>query len=131
MLGCMAIAFCWNIADAQTVQWADRVLEYSSEYTDAAMPGQYAARQALGIPSCDPNTNTKNHECAWSPSDASSTREEYIKVAYDIPQQVRQVAISECLVQERSSKSSCLIPVARYTWCTPIPAQAPPRHLVA
>jgi outer membrane protein OmpA-like peptidoglycan-associated protein len=82
---------------AQSVQWADKVIEVSTEYRDAAYPGVYAAKEARGYPSCNPAVNTKFFECAWSPSDPNSTREEFIKLGYAKPMRVQQVAISECL----------------------------------
>jgi OmpA-OmpF porin, OOP family len=91
----LLVAITASFATAQAVQWADKVLEYSSEYKDPSNPGVWAARQAIGKPSCDPATNTKSNECAWSPSDANSLAEEYIKLGYATPMEVQQVAISE------------------------------------
>ncbi len=95
LLGCLA-ACSTTLATAQNVQWASKVIEYSSEYTDAGMPGQFAAKQAVGLPSCNPAVISGSFECAWSPAEPNSTREEYVKLGYATPMQVQQVAISEC-----------------------------------
>lgn len=75
------------IAWSQDVQWASKVLEFSSELT----PIQYAAEQALGKPSVLPAAGES--PTAWTP--ARPNRKEYLKVGFDKPMKIRQVLIAE------------------------------------
>ncbi len=74
---------------AQSVQWAFKVLEYSSQKSAK----DYSAKQVLGIPNAVPagasNTN------AWEPK--SKTGEEYIKVGFLVPIKPKQIVIAESL----------------------------------
>ncbi|MCU0356372.1 MAG: OmpA family protein [Cyclobacteriaceae bacterium] len=74
-------------ATAQSVQWADKVLEFSSQLT----PIQYAAAQALGKPSVLPAGG--QNPGAWSP--AKPNRNEFLKLGFPNPMNVQQVAIAE------------------------------------
>ena len=80
-------------AFSQEVQWASKILGYSSEYR----PGQYGqafrAKQILGEPSKLPDFG--NSPCAWSPAEANGKNEEWIKVGFDKPISLKQVAIAE------------------------------------
>lgn len=71
----------------QTVQWASKVLEFSSELT----PIQYAAGQVIGKPNVLPAGGQNPN--AWTPE--KPRRQEFIKVGFDTPMQIRQVAIAE------------------------------------
>src|SRR3981189_570966 len=79
----MMSAFCYG----QQVQWASKVLEYSSELT----PVQYSAQQALGKPNVLPAGGQNPN--AWTPD--KPKRSEYIKLGYSNPIQIQQIAIAE------------------------------------
>jgi len=74
-------------AQAQTVQWASRVIEYSSELT----PVQYSAQQILGKPDVLPQGGESPN--AWTPERAN--KKEFIKVGFDNPIRIRQIAVAE------------------------------------
>jgi OmpA-OmpF porin, OOP family len=76
-------------ATAQTVQWASSVIEFSTELT----PIQYSAKQVLGKPNVLPGGGL--NPAAWMPDKAK--RKEFIKVGFDKPMAIRQVAIAESL----------------------------------
>lgn len=76
------------------IQWANKVLGFSSERVDASNPGpQYRAIQVLG----SPNKLPQNGEsvCAWSTAGADTYAEEYIKVGFENPVRIKQVSIGE------------------------------------
>jgi len=76
------------------IQWASKVLGFSSERVDASNPGpQYRAIQVLG----SPNKLPQNGEsvCAWSTAGADTYAEEYIKVGFENPARIKQVSIAE------------------------------------
>ncbi len=80
---------------AQSVQWADRVIGFSSQ------AGKYAfsARQVLGQPDKFPASGDCG--CAWSPArvdtewGADPNKPEYIKVGFAKPERIRQVILAE------------------------------------
>jgi OOP family OmpA-OmpF porin len=74
-------------ASAQVVQWASKVLEFSSELTHA----QYSAQQALGKPNVMPAGGDNPN--AWMPDKPS--RKEFLKLGYDKPMSIKQIAIAE------------------------------------
>ncbi len=76
---------------AQHVEWADQVLDYSSQRG----PKQYSAEQALGVPNKCPTTG--DSPCAWVPMTQPNEgpREEWIKVGFDEPMKIEQVAVAE------------------------------------
>ncbi|MEO1051482.1 MAG: OmpA family protein [Bacteroidota bacterium] len=71
----------------QTVQWASKVLEFSTELT----PIQYSAQQILGKPNVLPAGGENPN--AWTPDRAN--KKEFIKVGFDNPIQIQQIAIAE------------------------------------
>jgi outer membrane protein OmpA-like peptidoglycan-associated protein len=75
------------ISNAQTVQWATKVIAFSSELT----PVQYAAKQALGKPNVLPAGGQNPN--AWAPDKPG--RKEFLKLGFDKPINVRQIAIAE------------------------------------
>src|SRR5580698_4189803 len=75
--------FCFG----QQVQWASKVLEFSSELT----PVQYSAQQALGKPNVLPAGGQNPN--AWTPD--KPKRSEFIKLGFANPMQIQQVAIAE------------------------------------
>lgn len=72
---------------AQDVQWAYRVLEYSSQQGDV----DFSARQALGKPNVYPAAGENRN--AWQPKDKSS--EQFIKVGFRTPIIPKQIVIAE------------------------------------
>ena len=76
-----------SFLQAQTVQWASEVLEFSTELT----PVQYSAQQILGQPNVLPAGG--ENPSAWTPDRAN--KEEFIKVGFENPIQIQQIAIAE------------------------------------
>lgn len=72
---------------AQEVQWATKVIEFSSELT----PVQYSARQVLGKPNVLPSGGQSPN--AWAPD--KPKRKEFLKVGFDRPMNIQQIAIAE------------------------------------
>ncbi|PTB92266.1 hypothetical protein C9994_14330, partial [Marivirga lumbricoides] len=72
---------------AQDVQWANEVLEYSSQLEEK----QYSIQQLLGKPNVYPwGEGSPN---AWTPAKPSSM--EFVKVGFANPKPIRQIAIAE------------------------------------
>lgn len=82
-----SVTFAVNVAQAQVVQWADKVIGFSSELT----PVQYSAQQILGKPNVLPAGGQNPN--AWTPD--RPKRKEWIKVGFSNPISVRQIAIAE------------------------------------
>jgi OmpA-OmpF porin, OOP family len=74
-------------ASAQVVQWASKVLDFSSELTHA----QYSAAQALGKPNVMPAGGQNPN--AWTPD--KPNRKEFLKLGFDKPLSIKQIAIAE------------------------------------
>jgi outer membrane protein OmpA-like peptidoglycan-associated protein len=72
---------------AQVVQWASKVIEFSSELT----PVQYSAQQALGKPNVLPAGGQSPN--AWAPD--RPKRKEFLKLGFSNPISIRQIAIAE------------------------------------
>lgn len=89
LITCFAL-FSLSFAYSQEVQWATKVIEFSTELT----PVQYAAEQALGKPNAmsRPGTGGQNPN-AWTPDKPKRT--EFLKLGYDRPIQIQQIAIVE------------------------------------
>ncbi|TDB64432.1 OmpA family protein [Arundinibacter roseus] len=79
--------------NAQDVQWASRVLGYSSEYRPGPYGTEYRAIQILGRPDKLPDVGSS--PCAWSPAQPNTIGEEWIKVGFEKTIPLRQVAIAE------------------------------------
>lgn len=73
--------------NAQEVRWADQVIEFSTEFGKR----QYSANQVLGKPNVLPNLGASPN--AWSPKKKGKT--EFVKVGFDNPIHIQQVAIAE------------------------------------
>lgn len=76
-----------QFSNGQSVQWASKVIDFSSELT----PIQYSAQQALGQPNVLPAGG--QNPGAWTPD--KPKRAEFIKLGYDKPMQIQQIAIAE------------------------------------
>ena len=72
---------------AQEVQWATKVIEFSSELT----PVQYSAQQVLGKPNVLPSGGQNPN--AWAPD--KPKRKEFLKVGFANPTSIQQIAIAE------------------------------------
>ena len=79
--------FGLSIRAQTTEQWATTVLEVSSEFTEL----ENSARQALLKPNILPSGGSNPN--AWRPYKANSV--DYIKVEFDIPMPIVQIAIGE------------------------------------
>ncbi|MBS1951887.1 MAG: hypothetical protein OJF59_001127 [Cytophagales bacterium] len=80
------LTFC-GLSVGQSVQWASKVLEFSTELTSV----QYSASQALGKPNVLPAGGQNPN--AWTPDKPKRT--EFIKLGYTNPMSIQQVAIAE------------------------------------
>lgn len=88
LLSVIIILFAMSYgASAQVVQWASKVLEFSSELTHA----QYSAEQALGKPNVMPAGGDNPN--AWMPD--RPDRKEFLKLGFDKPMSIKQIAIAE------------------------------------
>lgn len=85
-LSLLLFAFSGQL-QAQEVQWATKLIEFSSELT----PVQYSARQALGKPNVLPSGGQSPN--AWTPD--KPKRREFLKVGFDKPMQIQQIAVAE------------------------------------
>ncbi len=83
-----ALSFvCFSNSSAQVVQWASKVIEFSSQLS----PGQYSAQQVLGKPNVLPAGGENPN--AWVPD--KPNKKEFLKLGFDTPLNVRQIAIAE------------------------------------
>ena len=82
-LSASSFAFCSN---AQVVQWASKVIQFSTELS----PGQYSAQQALGKPNVLPAGGDSPN--AWVPD--KPNRKEYLKLGFDKPLNIKQIAVA-------------------------------------
>ncbi|MCS6821641.1 MAG: OmpA family protein [Microscillaceae bacterium] len=91
-----SFAYIQIYAQEIKVQWASKVLGFSSQYItpdgDTLNP-QYKAIQVLGKPNKLPAAG--DSPCAWRPAQDDSPTEEWIKVGFDEPMKIMQVAIAE------------------------------------
>jgi hypothetical protein len=79
---------CFSVvSNAQVVQWASTVIEFSSELT----PIQYSAQQSLGKPNVLPAGGQSPN--AWAPD--KPKRKEWLKLGFASPIAIRQIAIAE------------------------------------
>lgn len=85
---------------SQTVQWASKIIAFSTELT----PLQYSAKQALGKPNILPAGGES--PSAWTPDKPG--RKEFLKVGFETPMVIRQIAVAE------SDKPSALFRVLAY-----------------
>lgn len=83
---CLALAGI-QFSHGQTVEWASKVIDFSSQLT----PIQYSAQQALGEPNVLPAGG--QNPGAWTPD--KPKRAEFIKLGYATPIHVQQIAIAE------------------------------------
>lgn len=87
-----ATIFVDSVARAQQhVEWASEVLDFSSQFGSKG----YSANQALGKPNKCPATG--DSPCAWRPLTGPNEGavQEWIKVGFDEPMKIQQVAVAE------------------------------------
>lgn len=91
---------CWLLfwalagpSNAQGIQWASKVVGFSSEGRGEGGGQQFQASQILGTPSVYPRVGVS--PCAWSPVSIDGAPEEWITVAVANLRPVRQVIIAE------------------------------------
>lgn len=87
LLSCLILIGISLQLRAQEVQWATKVIDFSSELT----PVQYSARQVLGKPNVLPAGGQSPN--AWVPD--KPKRKEFLKVGFDKPMQIEQIAVAE------------------------------------
>jgi OmpA-OmpF porin, OOP family len=87
LLSLLVVVGFSSFVQAQKLQWATKVLEFSSELT----PVQYSAEQALGKPNVLPAGGQSPN--AWSPD--KPNRKEFLKLGFPTPMSIRQIAIAE------------------------------------
>ncbi len=75
------------------ILWANKVIDVSSEYFDENNPTQHTAKQILGKPNVLPAV--WQSPCAWSPARPEARQDEWIKVGFEKPSFVKQIAIAE------------------------------------
>ncbi len=83
------LLFTFIDIQAQKIQWVSTIIEASSELT----PREYSAEQIIGKPNVTPGTGESPN--AWMPF--REDREEYVKVGFEKPFKIRQIAIAESL----------------------------------
>jgi len=83
----LLIAVFSHYSKGQVVQWASKVIEFSSELT----PVQYSANQVVGKPNVLPAGGQSPN--AWAPD--KPKRKEFLKLGYANPISIRQIAIAE------------------------------------
>ena len=100
-LSLLLLALCTGLAitlKAQETLWANRVIDVSSSYKQGILfkegvsHTQYPATRILGIPDVLPG-NFGDSPNAWMPQRAD--KKEFIKLGFDFPMQIQQVAIAE------------------------------------
>jgi outer membrane protein OmpA-like peptidoglycan-associated protein len=80
-----------RLVHAQQLQWAGKVLEFSSEFTEGNGQ-QYRSVQLLGKPNKLPQA--ESGASAWRPAQPDAG-EEWVKVGFETPMEIRQVVIAE------------------------------------
>ncbi len=84
----LLLVVCFNlVSNAQKLQWATKVIEFSTELT----PVQYSAQQVLGKPNVLPAGGQSPN--AWTPD--KPKRKEFIKLGFATPMSIRQIAVAE------------------------------------
>lgn len=81
------LTFLTTLAQGQKVQWANEILDYSSQFGVR----QYSVNQVLGNPNVLPNLGASPN--AWSPKKKS--KKEFVKVGFNYPTKIQQIAIAE------------------------------------
>ena len=83
--------FSLTLTAQPTVQWASSLIGFSTEYSRKAS----SASQVLGAPDVWPGFGAS--DVAWAPSRPNSAIDEFVRVGFQSPMSIRQVAIAESL----------------------------------
>lgn len=90
----------YQFISAQDVQWASKVLGFSSEgnskviaSTDKDNKHQYKAEQVVGKPNKLPAYGLS--PVAWAPAKKNNATVEWVKVGFDNPMKIKQIGIAE------------------------------------
>ncbi len=78
---------------AQEVEWANKILGFSSEFRSENYGEGYHASQILNKPNKLPASG--DSPCAWSPAQQNGNAEEWIKVGFEKPIPLSQIMIGE------------------------------------
>ena len=84
------LSFSCMALNAQTIQWASKVVKVSSQRSTTKGG---AANQALGKPNCFPQLEAGRSRAVWKPS--LKTSAEFIQVSFDLPMKIKQVMVAE------------------------------------
>jgi outer membrane protein OmpA-like peptidoglycan-associated protein len=87
------ILFAHYKSASQSVLWANKVVAFSSEYSDQLLGKEFRAIHALGRPSKYPKFG--NSPSAWQSLTPDSPNGEYIIVSFDSLMHAKQIAIFE------------------------------------
>jgi outer membrane protein OmpA-like peptidoglycan-associated protein len=90
---CFTLLLTVLITEAQEVQWANKLVGFSSEFQKDNVGQEGHASQVLGRPNTLPPYG--DNSCAWSPYNSDSNVEEWIKVGFQSPQKAKQVVVIE------------------------------------
>jgi outer membrane protein OmpA-like peptidoglycan-associated protein len=93
LAGMLVVVVNFSIGQAQTIQWASRVVGASSEKKGETYGEQYKASQALGRPSKVPEMGES--PCAWAPQSPDGAADEWIQVGFAKPMHARQIVVAE------------------------------------
>lgn len=94
----LPLLFFFSTSFAQETQWASEVIEASSSYREGFLFkqglrfGRYPAERLLNQPNVLPG-NSGDSPNAWVPK--KTDREEFIKVGFETPTKIQQIAIAE------------------------------------
>ncbi len=82
-----------SLCRSQEVQWASKLIGFSSEFQAEIYGQEFRATQVLGKPNTVPPFG--RHDCAWSPSGYNTYETDWIEVGFNKPQVSRQLVIVE------------------------------------
>jgi outer membrane protein OmpA-like peptidoglycan-associated protein len=90
---CLSLLLILTKIHAQEVQWANKLIGFSSEFQKDNFGQEGHASQVLGRPNSIPPFG--DNSCAWSPYNSDSNVEEWVKVGFQSAQKVKQIVIIE------------------------------------
>ncbi len=90
---CLTLLLTVLSSQAQEVQWASKLIGFSSEFQKDNIGQEGHANQVLGRPNTLPPFG--DNSCAWSPYNSDSNVEEWVKVGFHVPQKVKQIIVIE------------------------------------
>lgn len=78
---------------ANSVQWADTLIDFSSEFYRSSKPWAYKANGVIGSPNAIPGKDNY-HERAWTPNEENGGVE-FVDVGFNMPVRASQIIIIE------------------------------------